>query len=96
MRQCRWLTGSVTPDGRLLLTFLAPAGEEADPIQGIGQMKKRRGKWTMLNQMDASMAGFHLSHWAEMQTVKPGDPAFALLPGTTESVPEFMSACWTE
>ncbi|MFP8874283.1 MAG: hypothetical protein VCB42_07095 [Myxococcota bacterium] len=96
IRQCRWLLGSVTPGGRLLLTFIPVSGDDAEVVQGFGQMRKRGGRWAMVNQMSTSTADMQLVHSANMRRIRPGDRDYAQLPGTSESLPEFMEACWPD
>ena len=93
--QCRWLLGSITPAGDVLLTFIPRAGVEETTTQGIGRMERHHGQWTMVNQMTSPVTdlGF-VAHWAPMQRVEPGDAAWESLPGVDLSVPVFISACW--
>ena len=56
-------------------------------------MEKRRGEWTMVNQMTSPTIGGTLSHWAYMIQSKPGMATYNSLPFARESIPDFMSAC---
>ena len=96
IRQCRWLLGSVTRKGRLLLTFMPVAGDDAETVQGFGQMRKRGGRWAMVNQMSTSSANMQIVHSANMRRIRSGARDYAQLPGTSESLPEFMEACWPD
>jgi hypothetical protein len=60
-----------------------------------GQMVKRAGKWTMVNQMTslAEGSGDTLSHWAYMVQSQPGSLSYQNLPFANESIPDFMSSC---
>jgi hypothetical protein len=96
IRQCRWLLGSVTRRGRLLLTFMPVAGDDAETVQGFGQMRKRGGRWAMVNQMSTSTVDMQIVHSANMRRIRPSARDYAQLPGTSESLPEFMEACWPD
>jgi hypothetical protein len=100
---CLQLVGSVTPEGKVHLTFTAlpsvppPAGPAAsEPTVGIGTMIPQRGEWTMENQMSTIAVGnVLLTHWAYMFQCKPRERCFATLPGVGVSVPEFLGPCLT-
>jgi hypothetical protein len=88
---CQYVLGQVTPQKRVYLTMYdAETGEMTN--NPIGQMVRKHGKWTMVNQMTGP-AGATLSHWAYMVQSKPGDATFESLPFAGQSIPEFMSAC---
>ena len=82
------LVGSVTPQGRVLLTFTSTDSV----IQGYGQMTRKHGQWTMENQMFAPTAsGPQIGHWAYMVQTRPGQRSWRSLPSVGTSVPEFLS-----
>ncbi len=81
------LVGSVTPEGRLLLSFNASSGA----TQGYGEMTRKRGKWTMENQMFTSSGGTQVGHWAYMVQTKPGMKSWKSLPFVKVSVPTFLA-----
>lgn len=91
---CQWVLGQVTPRGDVYMTMY-------DPTTGlvtnnpVGQMRKKHGAWTMVNQMTGPSAGGSntLSHWAFMVQSKEGDKTYDSLPFVKESIPDFMSAC---
>jgi hypothetical protein len=87
------LIGSVTPQGRILLNFTATSSNSSPTItQGIGQMRRKSGQWTMENQMFTSPSEtLQIGHWAYMVQTRPGMPSWYSLPPAGESVPEFMS-----
>jgi hypothetical protein len=60
------LLGSVTPQGKVLLTFTQTSGSSSPSItSGFGTMRRRFGKWTMENQMFTSpSATIQIGHWA--------------------------------
>jgi hypothetical protein len=79
--------GSVTPEGKLLLNFVASDGVTT----GIGSMTYKRGSWTMENQMFTGTSTSRIGHWAYMVQVKPGMKAWNNLPFVNVSVPTFLS-----
>jgi hypothetical protein len=98
---CLQLVGSVTPEGKVHLTFSplasnsAPSGNSSSqPTVGIGTMTRQGYQWTMENQMSTVAAGdLLLTHWAYMHQCKPSEPCFAELPGVGISIPEFLGPC---
>lgn len=98
---CLQLVGSITPEGRLHLTFSAPpistnanTGSRREPTVGIGTMVREHGEWLMENQMSTLSAGnVLLTHWAHMRECRPGDPCFSSLPGVGLSVPQMLAPC---
>lgn len=98
---CLQLVGSVTPEGKLHLTFTllgsqpSPSGgSTSEPTVGLGTMTRQGYRWTMENQMSTLAAGeLLLTHWAYMYQCKPTEPCFAELPGVGISVPEFLGPC---
>lgn len=87
---CSSLVGSVTPDGKVLLTFTTVSSNgTATAQQGFGAMVLKGRAWTMLNQ--TSTAAF--SHWAYMVQSKPGEASWNSLPGVGKSVPDFLAQC---
>ena len=87
------MVGSVTPQGRVELTFTA-TGDTSDPTvtEGFGQMRRKFGRWTMENQMFTSPGGTaQLGHWAYMVPTHPGLPSWNALPGVGVSVPTFLA-----
>ena len=81
------LVGSVTPQGRLLLTFTS----STDTITGYGVMNRKHGVWTMENQMFTSSSSSQIGHWAYMVPTRPGTASWRSLPSVGVSVPTFMS-----
>lgn len=87
---CSSLVGSVTPNGRVLLSFTTVQnGGSVTAQQGFGEMVLQNGAWTMLNQ--TSTASF--AHWAYMVQSRPGEASWASLPGVRKSVPDFLAQC---
>ena len=93
--QCLTLVGSVTPEGRVLLTFVPrDPGEDAVITQGVGEMRQRFGQWSMENQMTSGgSASAQVAHWAYMLQTRPGEASWRSLPGSGMSVPQFMRRC---
>ncbi len=49
---CSSLVGSVTPEGKVLMTFTATSSSSSPSItEGFGTMQRKFGRWTMENQM---------------------------------------------
>jgi hypothetical protein len=86
------LLGSVTPEGRVLLNFLPGGGSSGETVvQGFGQMRRERGRWTMENQMFSDPSSqLQIGHWAYMAPTRPGMRSWDSLPGVGVSVPEFL------
>jgi hypothetical protein len=82
------LIGSVTPEGRILLSFHSTSGVTT---QGYGEMTRKRGRWTMENQMFTSSNGTEIGHWAYMVQTRPGMKSWRSLPFVKVSVPTFLS-----
>jgi hypothetical protein len=59
----------------------------------VGTMVKKKGEWTMVNEMTNVVEGGTLSHWAYMVQSRPGDRTWDKLPFAHESIPDFMSSC---
>lgn len=91
---CSSLVGSVTPEGSVYLTFTTfPHTEGSESTVGIGNMTRKNGKWTMLNQMSTGSASAQVGHWAYMRQTRPGTDSWLSLPGVAMSVPDFMAPC---
>jgi hypothetical protein len=87
---CAQMMGSVTPPGRVLLSFVTTdsSGVQSQQV-GYGQMAIKGGAWTMLNQTSA----ISFAHWAYMVQSKPGDSSWHSLPGVHKAVPDFLAQC---
>jgi hypothetical protein len=97
---CLQLVGSVTPEGKVHLTFtLLPSdstdkGSSPAPTVGIGTMTPQRAGWTMENQMSTTAGNdILLTHWAYMYQCRPRETCFFHLPGVAVSIPEFLGSC---
>lgn len=70
--------GSITPDGRVHLTFLLSGGQTI----GTGVLVSHDRRVAFEMQMSSGPAASMVVHWAYMLQVEPGDPAWSHLPGT--------------
>ena len=87
------LVGSVTPQGRVLLTFTSTRHlVQSDRDRGLGTMQRKFGRWTMENQMfTAPSQTLQIGHWAYMVQTHPGLPSWDSLPSVGVSVPTFLA-----
>ena len=81
------LIGSVTPEGKVLLTFIS----ESAVTEGYGTMVKKNGQWTMENQMFTGSSDAQIGHWAYMVQTRPGMASWESLPSVNVSLPTFLS-----
>jgi hypothetical protein len=87
------MLGSVTPQGKVLLTFTS-TGTNSSPslTDGYGNMVRKFGQWTMENQMFTSPnESLQIGHWAYMLQTRLGMPSWYSLPGAEVSVPVFLN-----
>jgi len=92
---CKSLVGSVTPEGKVYLTFTDypyVQGTSSTTI-GLGSMVRKASQWTMANQMSTGSSSAQVGHWAYMALTRPGTSSWSSLPGVNMSVPEFMAPC---
>ena len=87
------MVGSVTPEGKVLLSFTQASTSSSPSLtSGYGTMQRKFGEWTMENQMFTSAtAWLQIGHWAYMVQTHPGLPSWYSLPVVGVSVPEFLS-----
>lgn len=91
---CKALVGSVTPDGKIYLTFTDyPYTQGSGTTIGVGTMVRKGYQWTMANQMSTGSSAAQVGHWAYMIQSQPGSASWYSLPGVNMSVPEFMQPC---
>lgn len=91
---CQFVLGQVTPEGNVYMTmFNADTGEIVN--NPLGSMVRKKGEWTMVNQMTgpSSDGTSSLSHWAYMVQSAKGDATYKRLPFAKQSIPKFMSSC---
>lgn len=92
---CKALVGSVTPEGKIYLTFTDQpyvTGTSTTTI-GVGNMVKKGNQWTMANQMSTGTSSAQVGHWAYMVQSRPGSASWYSLPGVNMSVHDFMDPC---
>ena len=91
---CKSLVGSVTPEGKIYLTFTNhPYTVGTEATIGVGSMVPKIGQWTMANQMSTGSSAVQVGHWAYMVQSKPGSASWYSLPGVNMSVQDFMAPC---
>jgi hypothetical protein len=92
---CMSLVGSVTPEGKIYLTFTDypyDLGTSTTTI-GVGNMVLKGRQWTMANQMSTGSSLAQVGHWAYMVQTRPNQASWHSLPGVNMSVPDFMQDC---
>lgn len=89
----RYLIGSVTSQGKVLITFYSGTSTSSDLVSGSGDLNvASSGQCTFIMQMNTGTNGVNgITHWSYMVPVKPGDVYYNNLPGTGLSVPEFLA-----
>ncbi|MHB1949237.1 MAG: hypothetical protein ACYCQI_14105 [Gammaproteobacteria bacterium] len=89
----KYLIGSVTSAGKVLITFYSGTSTSTDLVSGIGDLSvKSSGQCSFTMQMNSGQNGVSgLTHWSYMLPVNPGDIFYNNLPGTQMSVPQFLS-----
>lgn len=90
---CKSLVGSVTPEGRVYLTFTTYPFDGSASTVGIGMMVFKAGQWTMINQMSTGSASAQVGHWAYMVRTSSGSDSWQSLPGVETSVEDFTAPC---
>ena len=85
------MLGSITPEGRVHLTFI-PSAPSASATVGLGRIIRHEGGVSFEMQM-SSGSGTVTAHWAYMLQVRPDDPSWERLPGVGMSVPEMLEGC---
>jgi hypothetical protein len=89
---CQYVLGQVTPEGQVQMTMYDTTDGSVVNYP-TGTMVKKKGEWTMVNEMTNVVQGGTLSHWAYMVQSKRGDRTWNDLPFAHQSIPKFMSAC---
>jgi hypothetical protein len=95
-RVCQYATGSVTPDGRVYISFTSvkaiPLGTPAITT-GIGKMVRADGEWTFNMQMASGSETTQVTHWAFMLQCRPEEPCWTDLPGVDQTLPQLLASC---
>jgi hypothetical protein len=81
------MLGSITPEGRVYLTFLSNLSGSA--TIGIGRAVPHGHGWSLEMQMSSGDKN-RTSHWAYMVQTRPGEPSWDPLPGIGLSVPQML------
>lgn len=89
----RYLIGTVTADGRVLITFYSGVSISTDLVSGMGTLNiNSSGQCTFIMQMNSGTNGVSgLTHWSYMVPVNPGDPFYNRVPGTTLNLPDYLA-----
>lgn len=89
----KYLIGSVTSEGKVLITFYSGTSSSTSLVSGIGDLSvKSSGQCSFTMQMNSGQNGVNgLTHWSYMIPVNPGDVFYNNLPGTNMSVPQFLA-----
>ena len=82
------MLGSITPEGRVHITFLP--GSRGSATIGLGRTVPHGTEWSFEMQMSSGSSQQPTLHWAYMIQVRPGDPAWDSLPGVGLSVSEML------
>jgi hypothetical protein len=91
--RAQFLTASITPEGNVHMTFIPYESSGSAGSVGVGHMRWRDGMWTAEMQMSSPLSDKSvILHWAYMLQCKPEDEAWQQLPGTDQSLPEFLEA----
>jgi hypothetical protein len=90
---CKHVAGSVTPEGRVQITFVNREQSTAlAATRGTGRLG-RANEWRFeAMQMSSGTTGL-VVHWSCTVQCRPGDACEAELPGTTSSLADFLAAC---
>lgn len=102
--QCQYLIGSITPDGRVYLTFTSTGGSGSPSLTtGIGEVVEEvvddgtvAGDSSPVFQMQMATGSDQLqvTHWARMRQCRKGQSCWNSLPGLDgTSIAEFLGNC---
>ena len=85
---CMSLVGSVTPEGKIYLTFTnyPYVDGSSETTIGVGNMVVKGRQWT-------GSSAAQVGHWAYMVQTRPNQASWQSLPGVNMSVPDFMEPC---
>ena len=94
-KQCLNLVGSVTPDGNVQIVFLISPSQNVDlaiKTTGMGRMRRVHGQWKFEMQMTTGTTSL-ITHWAFMTQCKEGQSCENRLPGTDNTLEQFVQPC---
>jgi hypothetical protein len=90
---CFTMLGSITPEGRVHLTFIpCKASSSRVATIGMGCAVEYRNNWSLEMQMSSGNDEC-TAHWAYMTRTQPGDSSWESLPGVGMSVLELLKGC---
>ena len=84
------MLGSITPEGRVHLTFVS--NQSGSATIGIGRAVPHQKGWSLEMQMSSGDQK-ETAHWAYMLQTRPGEPSWDSLPGVGLSVPQMLEGC---
>ena len=92
--ECSRMLGSVTPDGRVLISFVADNQQNASgAVSGIGTLFRHSPRgWRFQMQM-ATGATSITAHWSFMDQCRKNEPCASKLPGSKLSLRQFLAQC---
>jgi hypothetical protein len=91
--ECSDLVGSVTPDGSVLIAFIATSANRAEgAVQGRGELKVSGARPRFTMQMATGDSAL-VAHWSFMDVCRPGDACETRLPGSRLGVDAFLAQC---
>ena len=92
---CMHMVGSVTPSGKVHITFVNKDQETAlTATRGTGRLVRDRGGAWVFEEMQMSSGSTSITaHWSAMVQCKPGQPCEDRLPGTKSSLEDFLATC---
>jgi hypothetical protein len=90
---CASMLGSVTPDGRVHITF-TPKGQKTalTAVRGIGTLTRSGTDWLFQMQMSTGTTTV-VAHWSYMAQCKSGQACEKKLPATNLSLSQFLAQC---
>jgi hypothetical protein len=93
--QCQYLIGSITPDGRVYLTFTSTGGSGSPSLTtGIGEVIEDTDGPVFQMQMATGSSQLQVTHWARMTQCREGQSCWNALPGLDDtSINEFLANC---
>jgi hypothetical protein len=92
---CMHMVGSVTPSGKVHITFVNQDQETAlTAVRGTGRLVRAKGAGWVFEEMQMSSGSTSIvAHWSVMAQCKPGQPCEDRLPGTKSSLEDFLANC---
>ena len=91
---CSRMLGSVTPSGRVHITFVLQGDTTTrSAVTGIGTLTREAPQRWIFEMQMATGALSVLAHWSYMYQCKSGDACETTLPGTNQSLAEFLAQC---